>query len=102
MKSRKASQIAAPIPIESVQNRIYPVRGVKVMLDRDLAHLYRVKAIAPRQQVKRNAGRFPPDFMFRLSAREAGGLVSQIVIPSSAEAYIEPISYDVPGTISRP
>ncbi len=52
------------------------------MLDRDLAVLYGVKAIALRQQVKRNRGRFPGDFMFQLSEREAGLLVSQNVIPS--------------------
>jgi hypothetical protein len=52
------------------------------MLDRDLAELYQVKAIALRQQVKRNMDRFPPDFMFRLARREARVLVSQKVIPS--------------------
>ena len=52
------------------------------MLDRDLAELYGVKAIALRQQVKRNRKRFPADFMFRLRAKEASALVSQIVIPS--------------------
>jgi hypothetical protein len=52
------------------------------MLDRDLAELYQVKTIALRQQVKRNLSRFPPDFMFQLTAKEAGILVSQSVIPS--------------------
>ncbi len=52
------------------------------MLDRDLAELYGVKAIALRQQVSRNEDRFPPDFMFRLSREEAEALVSQNVIPS--------------------
>jgi hypothetical protein len=52
------------------------------MLDRDLAELYGVKAIALRQQVKRNLQRFPPDFMFHLTGREANLLVSQSVIPS--------------------
>jgi len=57
------------------------IRGKKVMLDRDLAELYGVKAIALRQQVKRNHHRFPNDFMFRLTAEEAQELVSQNVIP---------------------
>ena len=52
------------------------------MLDRDLAVLYKVKAIALRQQVKRNKDRFPEDFMFRLSEQEANVLLSQNVIPS--------------------
>ena len=54
----------------------------KVLLDRDLAMLYEVKAIALRQQVRRNQERFPNDFMFRLTKKEADLLVSQNVIPS--------------------
>lgn len=52
------------------------------MLDRSLAELYGVKAIALRQQVSRNITRFPEDFMFRLTQEEAESLVSQNVIPS--------------------
>lgn len=52
------------------------------MLDRDLARLYGVRPIALRQQVKRNVNRFPADFMFHLTRREADLLVSQNVIPS--------------------
>lgn len=52
------------------------------MLDRDLAMLYGVKAIALRQQVKRNQERFPTDFMFQISEKEVLALVSQNVIPS--------------------
>ncbi len=52
------------------------------MLDRDLANLYSVKAIALRQQVKRNIDRFPDDFMFQLTDVEVAILVSQNVIPS--------------------
>src|SRR5439155_9638525 len=64
------------------RTRIYLIRGNRVRLDRDLAPLYGVKPIALRQQVKRNLRRFPADFMFRLSRREAEALVSQNVIPS--------------------
>ena len=53
------------------------------MLDRDLAVLYDVKAIALRQQVKRNSDRFPSDFMSQLSDPEAKVLLSQNVIPST-------------------
>jgi len=70
------------IPSERIERQICFLRGCKVMLDRDLAQLYGVKAIALRQQVKRNKTRFPSDFMFQLSRREAALLVSQAVIPS--------------------
>ncbi len=65
-----------------VERRIHPLRGFNIMLDRDLAELYRVKTIALRQQVRRNLDRFPEDFMFRLTAEEAETLVSQNVIPT--------------------
>ena len=65
-----------------VKRRIHSVRNFNVILDRDLAALYRVKTIALRQQVKRNLDRFPEDFMFRLTAEEAETLVSQNVIPT--------------------
>jgi hypothetical protein len=70
------------IPVERIERAILLMRGHKVMLDRDLAELYGVKAIALRQQVSRNKARFPSDFMFRLSREEAEALVSQNVIPS--------------------
>ncbi len=71
-----------PIPVDAVERRILFIRGQKVMLDRDLADLYRVKPIALRQQGKRNSNRFPEDFVFRLSKEEAEFPVSQDVIPS--------------------
>ncbi len=71
-----------PVPVKFIERRIYLIRRQKVMLDRDLAELYEVKAIALRQQVKRNQDRFPPDFMFQLTGEEADLLVSQAVIPS--------------------
>jgi hypothetical protein len=70
------------IPAERIERAILLIRGQKVMLDRDLADLYGVRAIALRQQVGRNEARFPPDFMFQLSQGEAEALVSQNVIPS--------------------
>jgi hypothetical protein len=67
------------LPVERI---IRVIRKRKVILDVDLANLYGVKAIALRQQVKRNLDRFPSDFMFRLSEDEVDSLVSQFVIPS--------------------
>jgi ORF6N domain len=65
-----------------LEQKIHLIRGHKVMLDRDLAYLYGVPAIALRQQVRRNKERFPEDFMLRLTKDEAENLVSQSVIPS--------------------
>jgi len=70
------------IPDEIVMNKIYLLRGQKVMLDRDLAELYDVKATRLREQVKRNINRFPNNFMFQLSDKEAESMVSQNAIPS--------------------
>ena len=70
------------IPDEVVMNKIYLIRGHKVMLDRDLAELYGVKAIRLREQVKRNQERFPANFMFQLSKKEVENMVSQNAIPS--------------------
>ena len=70
------------IPDESIERRILVIRGHNAMLDRHLAELYGVKAIALRQQVKRNIDRFPDDFMFQLTDNEVEFLLSQNVIPS--------------------
>jgi hypothetical protein len=69
-------------PREIIENKIYLVRGQKVMLDRDLAELYDVKAIRLREQVKRNLEKFPEHFMFQLTEKETDGMVSQNAIPS--------------------
>jgi len=70
------------IPDEAVMNKIYLIRGHKVMLDRDLATLYGVMSIRLREQVRRNQERFPENFMFQLNEKEAGHMVSQNAIPS--------------------
>lgn len=62
-----------------IQSRIYHIRGVKVMLDRDLAFLYRVETKVLNQAVKRNLRRFPSDFMFQLTKEEFELWKSQIV-----------------------
>ncbi len=66
--------------IKSIQNRIYEVRGERVMLDFDLAALYEVEKRVLNQAVKRNIKRFPEDFMFQLSALEWQIVQPQIVI----------------------
>lgn len=65
-----------------IQNKIYKIRGQKVMLDFDLAELYEVETRALKQSVRRNINRFPDDFLFILNEKEIKNLVSQNVIPS--------------------
>ncbi|MDP2928543.1 MAG: ORF6N domain-containing protein [Candidatus Omnitrophota bacterium] len=67
------------IPQEIVENKIYLIRGYRVMLDKDLARLYGVETRVLNQAVKRNAKRFPEDFMFYLTRDEIRRM-SQIVI----------------------
>jgi hypothetical protein len=69
----------APTPIESL---IYTIRGLRVMLDSDLAKIYGVTTGALNQALKRNIRRFPDDFAFQLSGEELETLISQIVISS--------------------
>jgi phage regulator Rha-like protein len=62
------------IPTELIENKIYLIRGKKVMLDKDLAELYDVETKVLNQAVKRNIARFPEDFMFQLDKEETSGL----------------------------
>jgi phage regulator Rha-like protein len=64
--------------IKSIQNRIYEIRGERVMIDRDLAALYETETKALNLAVKRNIKRFPKDFMFRLTHEEFESLRFQI------------------------
>jgi len=70
--------------LRSIQNRIYEVRGERVMLDFDLAQLYEVETKALNQAVKRNNKRFPEDFMFRLTVSEWEAIRSQAVTASKS------------------
>lgn len=67
------------LPAERIVRKIYFIRNSKVMLDRDLAELYEVETKALKQAVRRNIDRFPPDFMFELSAEEFENWRSQFV-----------------------
>jgi hypothetical protein len=75
---------AAASPREAIERRIFVVRGLRVMLDRDLAGLYGVETGALVRAMKRNSERFPEDFAFRLSAEEWDNLRCQIGISSEA------------------
>ena len=65
-----------------IQNKIYEIRGQRVMLDFDLAMLYSVETRVLNQAVKRNSERFPTDFMFQLTAEEWSFISSQFVMTS--------------------
>ena len=68
---------------EVIEQKIYLIRGQKVMLDRDLAALYGVPVKRLNEQVKRNKKRFPEDFMFRLTKEENNSLRSQIAMSNN-------------------
>jgi hypothetical protein len=71
------------IPAEHISSRIFVLREQRIMLDADLADLYRVPTKVLVQAVRRNLDRFPSDFLFRLTQQELGVLRSQIVTSSS-------------------
>lgn len=72
----------ATVLADRIEQRIFLLRGQKVMLSPDLAHLYEVESRALVQAVKRKLERFPGDFMFQLSGEEFRSLKSQIVTSS--------------------
>lgn len=72
------------IPREIIENKIYLIRGQKVMLDKDLADLYQVTTRNLKRQVRRNADRFPGDFMIELNDKEIKQVVCQNGSPSKS------------------
>lgn len=81
--SRSHSEAASDVvPLEMIQSHIRVIRGVRVMLDADLAALYGVPTKRLNEQVKRNARRFPEDFRFRLTPEELADLRSHFAISS--------------------
>ncbi len=77
MSNRTPAEI---LPIEVIMNKIYLIRGQKVMIDRDLAELYGVETRRLKEQVKRNIERFPEHYMFELTTQENEILRSQNAI----------------------
>ena len=70
------------ISTSKIENKIFIIRGVQVMIDRDIAELYGVETRVLNQAVKRNSERFPEEFMFQLTDKEFENLISQFVISS--------------------
>ena len=75
------------VPRERIEQTILLIRGHRVMLGADLAKLYGVTTFNLNKAVKRNADRFPDDFLFRLSAQEAAALTFQIGISKASPHY---------------
>jgi hypothetical protein len=71
--------------IDGIQNRIYTIRGVQVMLDNDLAQFYGTETKLLNRAVKRNRERFPEEFMFQLTEYKYGGIRSQLLILNDSE-----------------
>ena len=80
-----------------IQNLIHEIRGQKVMLDSDLAKLYQVETRVLNQAVKRNLKRFPPDFMFQLTAEEVLNMSSQNVTTSTRPTSARPFAFTEQG-----
>ena len=73
--------------IQTIQSKIYEIRGQRVMLDRDLAELYQVTTGNLNKAVKRNLRRFPPDFMFQLTKDEFNILSSNLIFQNGTSNW---------------
>ena len=89
VKLSTASAGLVRVPAGTIERRIFAMRGHTVMLDSDLAKLYRVTTKAFNQAVKRNSDRFPSDFMFQLTSEEAKALRSQSVTLEAARYSVK-------------
>lgn len=92
-KTRALTRRPVPVLMASIERRIYIIRGQKVMLDTDLALLYRVATFRLNEQVKRNRKRFPRDFMFQLNAEEADCLTSQFAMSNAGRGGRRTLPY---------
>jgi hypothetical protein len=94
-----ASQKDLALPVGRLDGLIYEIRGQKVMLDDDLARIYGVATKVLNQAVKRNADRFPDDFVFQLTRQELANLRSQIVTSSYGGRRYLPYAFTDYGAI---
>ena len=86
-------------PDEMIMNKIYFIRGYKIMLDADLAELYQVETKQLKRQVKRNAERFPEDLMFELSSEEIDNLRCQFGTSSWGGSRYAPMAFTEHGVL---
>lgn len=82
---------------DQIENKIFLIRGKRVILDRDLAKLYQVETRVLNQAVRRNIARFPEDFMFQLTKEEFGNLKSQFVTSSRGGLRKFPLAFTEQG-----
>lgn len=83
--------------LQVIQNKIYEIRGHRVMLDADLAELYGVETRVLKQAVRRNNSRFPTDFLFELTQKETDNLRSQFVTSLSSSTRYTPFAFTEQG-----
>jgi hypothetical protein len=102
LKTSLMAKKSSLISQEEIENAVLLLRGEKVLLDADLARLYGVTTKALNQAVKRNSGRFPKDFMFRLTSKETAALNrSQIVTGSGAGLRSQSVTAKTQGRGGR-
>jgi hypothetical protein len=89
----------ALIPLEVIQNKIFLIRGLKVMFDKDLAALYGVDTGQLTRQVRRNIDRFPPDFLLTLTRQEVANLKCQFGVSSWGGTRKPPFAFTEHGIL---
>ncbi len=94
---KQSGESVSLVPDERIANKVLLIRGIKVMLDQDLAELYDVETKVLNQAVSRNSDRFPEDFMFRLSKEAFADLRSQIVTSSWGGRRYPPFAFTEQG-----
>jgi ORF6N domain len=90
-------ELQALVAEQKILNKIYVIRGEKVMVDKDLAEMYGVETKQLKRQVKRNKERFPKDFMFELTTKEFENLRSQIGTSSWGGTRYMPMAFTEQG-----
>ncbi|MDP3938702.1 MAG: ORF6N domain-containing protein [Deltaproteobacteria bacterium] len=99
MVSRREGSAHVIASVERIESQILLIRGQRVLLDADLAKLYGVPTKVLNQAVKRNTERFPVDFAFRLTLKEAEIMRSQFVTASKRNVRYRPYAFTEHGTI---
>ncbi len=100
MKQKKRTSTTHLVPQETIESKILLLKSKKVMLDKDLARLYKVEPKYLKRQVRRNIDRFPSDFMFQLSKQEFKNWRCQFVTSKSADKMglrYPPYAFTEPG-----
>ncbi len=97
--SNKESEAKSLLIVESIADKIYFIRGQRVMLDSNLAEVYSVTTKRLNEQVKRNIERFPEDFMFQLTEQDIEGMRSQFATASKRNIRFRPYVFTEHGAV---